>query len=346
MIDTVKIHTKDFEVGGSARIKLRQGVVDYNTGVIENNFFLFRDRSGQDIYGSGAYLNTDLFNLDINSRGLFLKYTPAKNMFGCNYYSVNNNQLKLVSQEVQDTLAENDIYLDMDSSDLSRVDLAKNIHTDKPIPAYSDLFTFLSGQRMKSYEFPSGYRYGNQSRQCVFYDKIEELLAVQKIDLNKTGIPDKDTLRGELRFLNHKVIKRDLPHTKLGVLYKKSNYDDMRDSYRHYLKKLVFRSGSDQELKFHYTREVEFLTELRKISKRNAVVEYIAVTGLDTVLQMFGSLDNFRSVLLSAGFQRQYTYRQVKQLQERLRLRSQINKKYESDSISKLYEEITTKLLN
>lgn len=346
MLDTVKIHTSDFEIGERSRLKLRPGIIDCHTGEIENTYFLYRDRSGQNISGAGAYLNNSLFNLDINSRGLFLKFTPAKNMFGCNYYSINNNQLKLVTQEIQKTLQDCDIHLNLDDADLSRIDLAKNIHTDKPIPAYSDLFSFLQGQRMKTYEFPSGFRYGNMSRQIIFYDKLLELQAVQRVDLDKLDIPKQDTLRGELRFLSTKVIRRDLPHTKLGQLYDKSHYEDMRDSYKHYLKKLVFRSDSDQKIKFHFTREVEFLQELRKLSKRNAVVEYIAVTGLDQVLQMFGSLDSFRSVLLEAGFQRQYTYRQVKQLQDRLRLRSQINKKYETDTISKLYEEITSKLLN
>jgi len=346
MIDTIKVYSRDFEVGERSRLKLRPGIVDCHTGELENCYSLYRDRSGKLISGSGAYMNNNLFNLDINKNGLFLKFTPAKNYFGCNYYSITPDQLKLITTEIQRQLEDSDIYLNLDSSQLSRLDLAKNIHTDKPVSQYSELFGFLNGKRMRSVAYPQYFRYGNQSRQVVFYDKLEELSKYQKINLDQYDIPRQDTLRSELRFLTGKVIERDISFKTLSQLYDRSNYDYLKDRYKHHLKDLVFRSENKERLKLNITKEVEYLKHLKETSKRNAILEYLATTGIDRVLHMFGSLDNFRTILETAGFQREYTYRQIRQLQDRIKLRTRINLKYEKDSITQLYDELTKKLLN
>jgi len=345
LIDTLKLHSRDFEVGQSADLKLRPGVVDMKTGEVENSFDLYKNRSGQVVSGSGAYLNTELFNLDISQRGLHIKFTPAKNFYGTNYYSINSSQLKFISEEIQKTLKESDIHLNLEESEVSRIDLCKNIHTDQPFIAYQELFSFLEGKRMKSTQYGSYFRYGNKSRQTVFYDKIEELNN-QHIDLKRYDIPQEDTLRGELRFLNKKTVKRDLPATKLVQLQNKDTYEDMRDSYRHYIKDLVFRSKGEDKLKFNFRKEVELLKAIKEKSKRNAIVEYLSISGLEKVLLVYGSLENFRSVLLESGFQRQYTYRQIRQMQDRLELKSRIDLKYdtEENTLSHQYEEILTKL--
>jgi len=347
MLDTVKVHSRDFEVGTDSPLEIRQGIINHSTGEEKNSFFLFKDRSGNYVNGAGAYLNHNLFNLDINKNGMFLKFTPAKVFYGCNYYSVNNNQLKLVTDEIQEELKRSDIHIDLKETALSRVDLARNIHTDKPIPAYQEMFSFLSGQRMKSVAYPEYYRYGNRSRQIVFYDKISELTNFQKININDFDIPDKNTLRGELRFLSGSVCKRDLPYTKLGDLYKKSNYEDIKDSYKYYLKKLVFKSGvKDEKVKFHFNKEVEILQEMRKAFKRNAINEYFNHRNFNFILNVFGSLDNFRSVLIEAGFERTYVYRRLKKLEKGFYIVEKIEEKYNKDRITNLYEEITNKFLN
>jgi len=348
MIDTVRIFTKDFEVDSGARLKLKPGVVDIESGQTEGSNWLYRDKSGNDIQGSGAYLNSDKYNLDIDKYGLKVKFTPAKGLYGCNYYSINNSQLAIVSEEIQRDLQDHGIHLNLHHADVSRLDLARNIHTEQPVKAYEQLFGFLNGKRMKSAHHPGYHRFGNRARQCVFYDKLQEVERFQGVDLSKHGIPNRPTLRGELRFLNGRTVKRDLECSRLSELYNKDCYEGLRDKYRHYLRELVFRHKGECKLSLNYQQELEFLRELREMKKRNVVADYLAIRSIDRMMEMFGDIETFRTLLIDAGFYPKYADRQMKQLRERLDLWSRVKVRNtdEEKTVSRMYEEVTDKLLN
>jgi len=345
MIDTLKLHTRDFEIGPNADLDLKQGPINLKTKNIMNHHFLYKDTSGKYIFGPGAKLNTQRFNLDITLKGLHVKFTPAKNYHGCNYFPIKPNELKLVTAEIQKELKEHDIHLNIDNTDISRIDLAKNIHTDQPFIAYSELFAVLEGKRMKSTECGGEYyRYSNKSRQIVFYDKLNELKINQKINFERFNIPKVDTMRGEIRFMDKAIVKRDLPVTRSNELYKPDAFEALALSHRHYIRDLVFRKNDDDKLKFNFLSHVELLKALREKHPRNAIHQHLNMIGINQLLFEIGNLETYRILLKEAGFQERYTYKVIRELQETLKMRSEIDLLYEENTLSSQYDEILTKL--
>lgn len=346
MLDKLKVYTTDFKVGKNAPLQVKQGVLDCLTGEVKGISNLYTDQAGQEVSGASAYMNTDHFNLDISNKGLFITFTPAKVLFGNNFYSVTSDQNKIVCQQIQQELEQNDIHLNLGQSKLSRVDIAKNAQTKQPFSVYNSLFSLLTARRMTPVSYGETHSFRNESREVLFYDKLYELTQ-QGVDLKSLDIPKSNVMRSELRLRSHRVVKRDTELDQLDQLYSREVYEDLRGRYKKIIADLVFHQKEGQDkVVFNYSQEVELLLFMKEKYSRNAIMRYLSLTGLENVLQVFGSLENFRKVLLGAGFERSYVWRQVRDLEENLKFKSQVKSAHRKDSsISALYEELYSKFV-
>jgi len=347
MIDKLHLFTDDFEVGEKPLIKIGQGNLNQNTRVLDNYYLLYTDKSGNDIYGSKAYRNTEFYNMDIKPGGkIYVRFNPSKVVYGNNFNLIDSDQLKIAVNQVQEDLKDSEIYIDLNKTKISRIDLCKNINTDQPVNMYGELFNYITGKRMTKNEYPSGWLFKNGSREICFYDKIRQLLEVYKIRPETIGVDNIPTMRGEIRVIGSRTVKRDVPYIRPGELYNKSSFDELEYTRKHLIKDIVFNSSYDDKLKFNFKREVDLLRALKQETGRGAVGRFIQSLGAEQILERLGSLENFRTILLEVGYHEKSTYRYKKMIKDLLDIKSKVDKKHDTDTITNLYEEITNKFLN
>jgi len=362
MIDKLKLWTDDFRIEKENSLILKRGDLDLKTGEILKEYGLFERSDGRIEIGSKAYLNNKEFkngilpyNIEINTRGLFLSFNPSLIYYqDHNLYSVTNWQLRDVTERIKYSLKENGIRLDLDSMNLSRIDLKRDIYTDYPYIAYTPIFDWMAGKRLKSVEYEGSYSFRNKSRQVIFYDKLRELEAVHGIKRESLRLgsgllkmsKENELMRGELRLLRKKVVESNLNIIEAKELYKREAYEHCNKRYSELLKELIFQpTKATPESMIYFKTDLDLLEQCKARTK-NWVGRYLKIIGAQEIVERWGSLEAFRELLRKAGCEREYTYRITKRIRRWLTESREANKKggFES-SFGELYNELYTKFL-
>ena len=354
MIDKIKAFTQDFKVGDCPHLKI-YNLCDLKTG-LEQGVKLFENSKGG-VYGTKAVLNNgDLdeklpFHLEINGYGVFLEFNPSLiyNDSKHNFYLVNNIQTKLIAEKIEGELKERGLFFSVSDMKLSRVDLCKNIQTRYKFEIYNNLFEFMKGKRTKSINYGGTYSFRNASREICFYDKVAELQECHGIYLRDFDIDSRlNVMRGELRLRKSKVVKNNLGIENLYNLYGESEYQHVKEQYKGIITDMIFSAKKkNSDVQVEMFPAIDLLRECKEKYKRNSVNNFVATLGLDSLVEIFGSLDSFQSVLLQVGYERTYVYRVIKDLDIRIATQREIKENFKKKeyTISGLYEEIYSKLI-
>jgi hypothetical protein len=351
MIDKCKIYTRDFKIGSSTPMIIKQGHVNSLTGEIENEGYLF-NRGGKEFYGFSSFLNNELFptfTLDLIPEGhkstrLRMEFNPNKVYFDDNFHLVDSGQFYEVCTFLKGELEKADIGINIDSCKLGRIDIAKNINTTYPVIAYADVFNFLRAKRMSRRVYPTTFEFSNTKREIAFYDKLGQL------QMSNSKIPDDvdlfdNIMRAEIRFKGNKVVERDTEINNLSELYNSDRYLYLGNTYKKLMQDLVFRRGSKYELKVKYVSEIELLKSMRRSNKRNALMKYLLIEGLERNLEKFGSFDNFAYILKEAGFNRSYIYKQLIVLNDLMNMKTLIEvDTEETEKFTSMLDELYQKI--
>lgn len=139
------------------------------------------------------WLTGDLNGLRVSTNGAVLKVgggSLARWWHGNNIATLDKADTRLAVEALSDTLG-----VPMDKADLTRVDIAATIETNKPATAY--LGAFGAYKRAKRMEYPTGLEYTSRDVTLCLYDKAAQMSG------NREHIPQeyagKNLLRYELR---------------------------------------------------------------------------------------------------------------------------------------------------
>lgn len=345
MIDKLKVYTDDFQIDKLKATNLILRPASYSIGAGEQEqekHCLFNDNSGKLYFGLSAYLNTELYNLDITTKGLFVQFNPSKIYHDINFYPVSSNQVKIVCNEIAGDLKDNGIQLNFDNMKVSRLDLAKNINVDYGFTEYSDLLRCLSGKRMNARDYGTSYLFYNKSREISFYDKIEEM-KTHNVDFSKYDIPLGNVMRAELRFKQNSVVKRDVGLEKVNNLYDVEYYDYLKNKYKKIISDVVFKNNNlDEQLRFDFVCEMD---RLKSFVGNGGIPRYRKMLGLNELIKVWSPLDKFKKAVRECGYTRQHANRVIKEIQDDIKDYKKHNKKYEDHTIGLLYDELHTKLV-
>lgn len=347
MVDKVEVTFQDFKVADRPKLFLRPAKVDLQTGQNRDEFALWTQANGDILTGSGAHRNTDLASIDIDARGLKVSFCPAKVCHGNNYYKVQNSgelnaSFKTVAEIVKDT----GIQCDFESGTVCRLDLAKDKEMDEPFQIYRQLFCMLEAKRAKPRDIGESYYFGNRTRQVSFYDKVHEM-ADKGLNIGEFGLINKNVMRCELRLTGAKPVAKYSGMVDIKTLSNADAFNNLSSTYNSVIADFVFRQKDNGgQMRFNFMREVETLMFFKSTYRRNSIQRYKAFKGIENIFQEFGNIDNFKTLLLQAGYERTYVFREVRELQRQISAVIQIDEKYKNKrTVQSLYDEVYTKML-
>lgn len=328
-IDKLSLTTRDFTVVNSKRSGLTVQPAPQSLATGEaNNSTLFRDKSGREVSGMKAYLNEELFSVNINQHGLNVILNPSKPYHPtelCRDEETFHNRL----QTVYRALRERGIKADYGQMKVSRIDLARNGQMKNPCTAYHSIFSGLGISRAKRQAaYPDGYTTGNNTFGLTFYNKGREA---------ETG--QDNLLRGELQF------KRS--DGKLYRLLSIGRADDiaevgfshLNDNYREIMQGHVFRTDSyanQQTIVFADSLQ-QLNTIIETVGKQRSLIYFERLHGVESLLQATGGIEGYRKLLKQAGFHRNIVRKRVNELHRNLSMFSRMK---ESRTLGKLYREL------
>jgi hypothetical protein len=347
-IDKIIASTEEFTVNANHSLKVQPMPYAPNDENQIEEPTLFNEQKG-----IKAWANTSSFQLSINPKGLSLQLNPSKCLHS--YHLTNDDKvIQEVFNEVRKQVQELGVLLPPDNElRLTRFDMAKNNQMSYPVRYYGPVFESLRGKRMQNKAYPHSYYFFNKSREITFYDKTEEVTQQsQKGKDNHTPIQVEPRLmRAELRALNIETVGRVYRCNDLATMIKAGS-DYREDKFKHTVSTQIFAEGNQQDqlqiFAIDYDRELEILKFYKSSYRRNSVEKWVSSTGIESLIEKFRSLDQIRGLLLDAGYGRQYVYDVIKDLNDRMQMRSFYMTKNERDNhnqknLTKLYNEIYTK---
>ena len=353
MIDSLKLHLQD---SNSIRIEKTDAenisvTTKANVGTGEALLYPLATLSdGTYLDGTKAYLNTDTFQLDLTSRGAFLKFSLPKVYHGGehNIYPIGRGGALKVYDKVEQSLAENGVELPYSLKSehwkVSRADLFSNALTDYPFYAYNSVFAMLSGKRLKGRQYGgTGFLWSNKSRQVSAYDKIVEH-GLKGGTLPK-ALEGQNLARVEFRAMTAKAVRGNLPFANGAQVI--SKWGDSRQAYANKVQELVFIHDDIQEaIKLVQLEEIEKLKAIKENGTRYYLQHYLNMVGVASMLELFGGWDGIRTAFVEIEPDPSNRRRKIERLEKAYFEASTLIEGIEPVPVAQLYDELKTKLLS
>jgi hypothetical protein len=337
-IDKINIGTTDFR---PLNLKDRN-VWGYNANMKQGGGELpiYSDISGNTLEANGYYHNSNktgaIYN--INQKGLQISFNPSKKRHPYNLISTGQDlyeQVRDIQKEANEILK-----VDILSSNLVRLDLAKNREMSQPVKMYSNGLRYLKGKRADSREQPDSYYIGNKSHMTTFYNKRQAL-----IEANIKFLCPDYFMRGEARYLKKETINRYTGLSKVSDLLETTN-EHLEDSYNTYLRKFIFsRVNMGEQMRIDFKSDIELFNRLKNDMPKGYFNYWLQIMSIDTIMANFGSLDNLELFLYEAGENRMSIHRFVKRVRELIHIKGIIDTSRNQITDVALLEEVKFKFV-
>jgi len=267
MIDTIKLFIEDFTVSPQAEITIQPSPYVLGTGELTSDHPLI-ESEGVSVGGSKAYLNTDRFNLTIQDKSkAFLQCSLPKVIAGDNYKPLNKAEAAQALTKVGQSLWESGFHTDINKSNISRLDIFKNVLIDESFSQYANLFQVLRGKRKLRRDYGSTFLWHNTQEQFCIYDKLEEM-RIRKKDTKDYS----DTMRFEHRLLNKRKANNVLGFSAVEAI--PDNWQVIKDKTIEAWKRDLF-SFTVGDVEILASGEVEALYQYAKSTGKRYLNKFI-----------------------------------------------------------------------
>lgn len=338
MIDKIQVSTKDYRFSEKANpLIIPSGYYAQQPDDVAESIFSI---GGKSFYGRKAIWNTDIINLTINPMiGMEIRFNPAVVIHGNNFYQVNESEFHQSLDIVSKSVKEAGFYLDFESANITRLDIAQDRQMQEPIPVYHQLFRLLRAKRANPKEYRTGYYFGNGYRQAVFYGKLEEMENAGK------PIPAgvSNVMRCEYKLLKKPSVQ-SAGFTDIASI-RRASFSEIGRMHRQDVADFAFTDIPEPSgFAYSHIQETEILRRFRQEFKRNALARYTEARC--NVLQRFGNIEAYQASLLQAGYHRSYVFRHIRHILKSLSIIEQVESETGGvPSIGRLYAEIYEKFI-
>lgn len=336
-IDKILLTTKEFRVKNLSDTNIFGRNVNIQQGGAP--LPIYSDLDNNRIDANSFYHNGQKGIYDISTKGLAISFNPSKDLHPYNLISTGvelNNRIEDIKKELNSI----GILTDINTMKLSRFDLAKNNQMQYPLPMYHEGLKLLKGKRSDSRSAPDGFYVGNKSHETIFYNKGKELKH-RKIE----AITPDNYLRVEPRYRNTDAVKR---YTTIASTYDLINIDssDIDTMYKSYLQNVIFsRAKVGSQMLIDFDNEIQVYNALKKQMPKGYFNYWLQINSIDTLLDMFGSIDNVKRFLSDAGETRQTIHRNINKIKELIATRGVLSSSRKDVTPISLLNEIQEKFV-
>lgn len=242
------------------------------------------------IRANSIYFNdeTGIFNFSVNRTGAQVVFNPSKILHQYNLVT-DTKEVKKVGDLITKRLHDQGINVSLESSNVSRLDLAKQDIMTRGIYTYSKAFAFMRGKRMTSTGYKDGYRWGNTQHEVTAYDKgIESNLPIENLMRLEGKFKTTKTVQKKSGFKNY----ADILHSDSGHL---------TDIYNRYLNDVLFGKNVPFQTSINFDQEVEKLKYFKETG-RGAVSNYLICNSINSLINQYGTIDVLFDIMAKAGF--------------------------------------------
>lgn len=235
MIDTVFFYLTDYEIEPKAQVKIE--TLPYSPAQDSSpvNPLLYRDTSGRIYEGRKAYINAELaggswhFDLKRNSDTslCFVHFSiPKIHSRGSNFYSAGREGSHAAIKAVETDMRRYGVNTDLMKAQVSRIDLAHDIHPEHSFSHYIPLLKLLMNTApvFDTDRETLCMRSGSKRRALVIYDKIREMH-----DKGQDTSPyPENAIRFEYRLQKAQSVYSQIGVNTAGELVDKDTYHNIK----------------------------------------------------------------------------------------------------------------------
>jgi hypothetical protein len=348
-VDKLVLTTTDYSVKDWGKLehtpRKGQGKEPYTP---DSRDILLYDKSGDPCFHKNLYYNPDpnnksgksRLNLTIDNRGLQVILNPSKYESDIreHIYPVHDHKTIMWRLDSYFEFMHHDLGIDFDSNGMkiNRIDMCRNVESDKPVSAYKPMFETISLARTKNQTmYPEGFTDTNSQKGLIIYDKIKAM--IQDNEIRK----DKNLCNDLLKYPH--LMRIEVQAKKQGVnnyfgLNRLSEIDSyglpyLQDKYRHFLINNVFKNQPRETPVLPYACTLELLRDFK-------FSELIKTFGIESLIQSFGGVQQLLdSVNEIHGKMKKSRVR--KQIISLIEARGMISDRIiEHGTISRMYQEL------
>lgn len=329
-IDTVKMGVqRDFEIEDYANLRYVNDT-DMKTGAVRERYYRNDTEKG--------------YYLTIDRRGLSIQFSlPLLYGLDSNFYLLGANSIKVVMSSIERELQNIGVVADLDNAKVMRIDIVSNALTTETFSSYAPVLQSLSLKRARNRQYGvDTFLMHNTLRELEFYNKLRELAQKKgpAYVRNVLGFNSERIVRGELRFLRHREVKKRLGVSTLQEL--PDNWGTLRDVYVGFMRNEVFTNSIDNEISRRANLE-ELFGVLAGEALRALVKDGIEAFKIYGFLPFFYvSDDEIKKALLESKSRRQ-AYRILQRIK---RAKKKYGFVHMSKAFKRLYSELKYKFTN
>ncbi len=284
MIDTLKIILDDSYISSKNNLIIIPASIEINSGLLLNNYFLFKDSLGTIYEGSRAIYNDEKINLTILNKyslvaenqnrdlnwnsydegntKIFLQISLPKFFKGNNFKPTDLYNLKSDLKKIEKYLKEKvGIYTNILNATISRLDTFLNLKTKYTFKTYNEILSNLKLSRYKNFEYAgTTFLYKNTQAQICIYDKREEMKN-QDIELKYSG----NFVRIENRLLKKKKILDSLGYVEVSKM--PDNLSIIKETYKNNIETKIFRDEGKEVIDKNVLAKENLLSYLQDLKK-------------------------------------------------------------------------------
>ena len=307
MLDTLSIGTSEFDISRENKLIMRVDTYNETNTSFKKYFF-----NSEEIY------------LTIDDKGLRLHFSLPKLLYKNNFYPIKEKDFQIAIDNLDERIRDLGVITDLKSFKVMRLDIFKNVMSDYNFNVYSDILRSLSLKRTHKRDYIDGFLSSNTNREICFYNKIKEMRENRE---RFTDIKDEKVIRGELRLLKHREVKKN-NITLLNEIPDK--WCNLKEVYKQYISE-VFKGDMNGDID-----KETIILEMIKKEKKKAFdkFKYIPLFNIER--------DKLKQAL-SDVYQKRDVYYILKKID---RDKKELGKYFKSLEYRKLYNEIKDKFLS
>lgn len=307
MLDTLSIGTSEFDISRENKLIMRVDTYNETNTSFKKYFF-----NSEEIY------------LTIDDKGLRLHFSLPKLLYKNNFYPIKEKDFQIAIDNLDERIRDLGVITDLKSFKVMRLDIFKNVMSDYNFNIYSDILRSLELKRTHKRDYIDGFLSSNTNREICFYNKIKEMRENRE---RFTDIKDEKVIRGELRLLKHREVKKN-NITLLKEIPDK--WCNLKEVYKQYISE-VFKGDMNGDID-----KETIILEMIKKEKKKAFdkFKYIPLFNIER--------DKLKQAL-SDVYQKRDVYYILKKID---RDKKELGKYFKSLEYRKLYNEIKDKFLS